>query len=670
MRPLLKNMIYNKNLTITDTRCPENKILNGAPLSVCCTLDSDDITKGKKPWGIPYIDRADEFVIENDRCIARKTNTSLEISPFLDGIKLSIRSDRDDLSEFGINLPFNFMGKLNGGGWENQYLFNSPYTSTDKIIIYAYLTNPKGNNLCVCVLSRADGWKMDYSTYLWSHYFVNLQLLCNYDKVFGTAPRKKELEVAILPVTDFSDCLNKLSLVYGVPFLDYKVGGGKIGDRVSLISYGEPDSLIEITDRGEKILPYSSEYVLEGEGDITLIPVKNGKKGADVSVYGYKSMLDLYKRSMDTVNLDIIKARTNSNLCEHQCWVSAMLRFLMKHKDMLSFEDIKAYEDKLKYILGVITETDEGKAVPELTVLNKPHDRFKAYNVFKSARVQELAFGITILLDAYKYFGEEKYLEYAKGATDCYISNYQKDDGHIEVIWDDGNKEDYTTVCCPMIPLCDMASFLADKDREMAQRCRNSASKMADFLYHRGMKFPTEGGKSDKAEEEMEDGSISCTALALLYYCRNIEYKEEYVAKAKEILDIHENWVIKTPRCQMHGSSLRWWETQWEGDADGPAICAGHGWSIWRAEADYLYYALTRDDNYRVKAENGFLTNLSKIRSDGTTYAIYNPDEINGGGFHSNAEENPLKIAERYASYPDCGLSRYVWIRLNDTFLK
>ena len=193
---------------------------------------------------------------------------------------------------------------------------------------------------------------------------------------------------------------------------------------------------------------------------------------------------------------------------------------------------------------------------------------------------------------------------------------------------------------------------------------------MADFLYHRGMKFPTEGGKSDKAEEEMEDGSISCTALALLYYCRNIEYKEEYVAKAKEILDVHEGWVIKTPRCQMHGSSLRWWETQWEGDADGPAICAGHGWSIWRAEADYLYYALTRDDNYRVKAENGFLTNLSKIRSDGTTYAIYNPDEINGGGFHSNVEETTLKIAERYASYPDCGLSRYVWIRLNDTFLK
>lgn len=670
MHPLLKSMIYNENLTFKDTRCPENKILNGAPLSVCYTLIKDDITKGKKPWGTPYIDRADEFVVENNRYIGKKTNTSLEISPFIDGIRLSICSDRNDLSEFGINLPFNFMGKLNGGGWENQYLFNSPYTSTDKGIIYAYLTNPKGNNLCVCVLSDADGWKMDYSTYLWSHYFVNLQILCNYDKVFGTAPRNKKLEIGIFPVSNFDDCLSKLSLAYGVPFLDYKVGGGKMGDTVSLISYGEPDALIEITDKGERILPYSDRYILESEGDITLIPAKNGKLGGDVSLYGYKSLLELYKKSMDSVDLHIIKARTNANLCEHECWASAMLRLLLNHKDMLSHKDITTYETKIKHLLNVITETDENKAVPEVTILNKPHGRFKAYNVFKSARVQELAFGITILLDAYKYFGDEKYLEYLIGATDCYISNYQKEDGHIEVVWDDGSREDYTTVCCPMIPICDMANFLKDKDKKMAERCKDSAHRMAEFLYHRGMKFPTEGGKSDKAEEEMEDGSISCTALALLYYTSNIEYKEEYVKKAKEILDIHESWVIKTPRCQMHGSSLRWWETQWEGDADGPAICAGHGWSIWRAEADYLYYALTRDDNYRIKAENGFLTNLSKIRLDGTTYAIYNPDEINGGGFHSNVEETTLKIAKRYASYPDCGLSRYVWIRLNDTFLK
>ena len=53
-------MIYNENLTFKDTRCPENKILNGAPLSVCYTLIKDDITKGKKPWGIQVMFSQDE----------------------------------------------------------------------------------------------------------------------------------------------------------------------------------------------------------------------------------------------------------------------------------------------------------------------------------------------------------------------------------------------------------------------------------------------------------------------------------------------------------------------------------------------------------------------------------------------------------------------------------
>ena len=133
---------------------------------------------------------------------------------------------------------------------------------------------------------------------------------------------------------------------------------------------------------------------------------------------------------------------------------------------------------------------------------------------------------------------------------------------------------------------------------------------------------------------------------------------------------MHNSWVMNAPICQMHGSTLRWWETQWEGDADGPAICAGHAWTIWRAEADYLYYSLTGDKSHLEKAKNGFLTNLSKIQKDGKTYAIYNPDLINGGGFHWNAEETKFAIANRFPSVEDSGLSRYVWIRLNDTFLK
>lgn len=99
------------------------------------------------------------------------------------------------------------------------------------------------------------------------------------------------------------------------------------------------------------------------------------------------------------------------------------------------------------------------------------------------------------------------------------------------------------------------------------------------------------------------------------------------------------------------------------GDADGPAIYCGHAWTIWRAEADYLYYALTGDEEYLIKAKNGFGTNFAKIRPDGVSYSIYNVDDINGGGFHSRSDDVIFKIASKFASVTDSGISRYVWIR-------
>ena len=658
------SLIYNDDINrIIDTRCPDDIILCDE-ISLAYTLESDNITVGKKPSCTPFQDRRDYF----EYGLSEKEFCPIYDTEYKDGLIIDVYGN-DDMSEFGVNLPFNFMGRKDLGGWENQFLFNSPYRSPDKKIIYTYLTKPNGNNLVVAVLSDADGWKMDYSPYSWGHFFINLKILANYDKAYGTKRRDKHLKIAVMPVTDFASCLEALSDIYGVPFMDYDVSGGQIGDTVSLISYGNIDSIIEKHNGKELVLPFDKAYTIKYEGETELTPVGNGKMGAPVTVYGYSSLEALYKKSMDSVNLDTIKTYTDGNLCEHQCWAAAMLRYLLKYGNTLSGVDKTDYESKIKSLLDIITEEDEEKATPHRTILSKPHDRFPAYNVYQSARVQELHFGIIILLNAYKYFGDKKYYEYAVYATDCLLDFYFKN-GHIEVDWGNGSCEDYSTVCSPMIAICDMADFVKNTDTARYERYKKCASDMADYLYNRGLDFPTEGSKTDLTEDEMEDGSISCTALSLLYYCKNIERNENYIKKAKEILDIHENWVMKTPICQMHGSSLRWWETGWEGDGDGPALCCGHGWSIWRGEADYLYYELTGDTEYLRKAKNTFLTNLSKIHPDGTTYAIYNTDELNGGGFHTECSRITYKIANRFASVPDCGLSRYVWVRMNDTFLQ
>ena len=77
-------------------------------------------------------------------------------------------------------------------------------------------------------------------------------------------------------------------------------------------------------------------------------------------------------------------------------------------------------------------------------------------------------------------------------------------------------------------------------------------------------------------------------------------------------------------------------------------------------------YELSGDEKYLNKAKFGFMTNLSKIAEDGTTYSTYNPDMINGGGFSDNAENVRFEIAKKFSSREDCGISRYVWLRIGN----
>lgn len=659
-----------KEKNLIDERCPSDKIFHVQAVSVAYTLQSDDITKGEKPDCTPYASREDALILQDDATfLGTATNAVLKTETYGCGVKFLLTSDSDELSEFGINLPFNFMGKVNGGGWKNQFLFNSPYLSEDRKIFYVYLTKENGNPIMLAANGVA-GWKMDYSTYVGGHYFVNLKLFANFDKAFKRPRRKNDLEWILLPVKDFQDGLAKLSEYYGVPFLDIDKNGGKIGDKVALKVFGQCDSIVYRQGEETQALSPFEEIPLRKSGEITIIPYNGDKKGAAVTLYAYDSLLKLYKRSMDSVDLSVVEKYTDGNLCEHQSWCLAMLRFLLKYRANLTKEEIRIYEGKILSLMSVITEKDPKKAVFRRTILNQPYEDFPAYNIFKSRRIQEEFFGISILLDAYKYFRNEEYLEYAVKTTDSLIANYQAENGGL-LRESECGIEDYTTVCAPMIPIADMYLFLKTRGDAHAEYYREAAKKMAEFLYRRGLNFPTEGGEtSENAEPEMEDGSISCTALNLLYYCAKIERDERYIRKAKEILDIHEAWVIKTPICQMHGSSLRWWETRWEGDADGPAICAGHAWTIWRAEADYWYAYLMGDEAYYKKSFNGFMTNFSKIDKDGKSYSIYNVDDINGGGFAKKSDDISFKISEKYAKIEDCGLSRYVWSRALDTLFR
>lgn len=645
----MKLKIVSETLSVVDERAPDDVIFSEMP-SLCYTFKTDRIDQGEKPLFTPYVSRKDVLTHEGrDVWRARDTGAAVRIFERGGDIVFSLDCPREDVSEWGIELPLNFMGKKGGGGWRNQFLLNSPYRSSDRSIQYCYLTKPNGKHLLVLFESEADGWMMQYSPYAYGHFFLGLKCLRRFDRAYQEASSgNSPLILSLIPVNSFEDALRAVSDRLQIPVLLPEKCGGRIGERVRLRVFGACDALEMDGNR----MPFAQEVTIGKQGLFPLIPHCGGKRGADAVLYGYKDEISLWKASMDAVSFEDLR-RTDENLCEHQCWANAMLQYLS------FFGGNEGYEQKLKKTLSVITSEGEGR-VPRLTV-EKTAD---GYGVFRSDRIQEGFFGVSLLWNAYRYFGDNVYREYAVGLLDSLLRRYQRADGRIErVHTGTGKKEDYSTVCCLMIPIVDLSLELRGTDASRAARYSCAASALAEYLYRRGLCFPTENEVTSLTESEVEEGSIACTALSLLYYCAKIRRNEAYLRRAKEILDLHEHWVMHTPIAPQFFSTVRWWETIWEGDKDGPALCCGHAWTIWRAEADYWYGFLTDDQTYLRRAENGFLSNFAKIGRDGRSYACWQADLIAGGGETVCSEDVEFRIAYGFPRHTDSGLSRYPWMR-------
>lgn len=641
-------------------------VIHGADLSISYTLKTDDVTQFERPHDCTHYEsregtltlthsRENSWILTNEAL-----QTTLTVTRDKALVWLTLSTESEDFSEFGLNLPFNFMGKLQGGGYENQYLFNSPYRSADERYKYCYLKKKNGDDLMVLFASEADGWKMDYSRYVGGHYFVNLKILANFDRVYGTGSNRKTVKIVLYPAGSIEHALEQATKLLHVPALTYSRSYTFDGTG-ELTVLGECDY---VEGAGQRFYPENGKIHYTGADYKTVFtPYYQGKPGLDCSVFGYENIFDHYRKANDVI------AAWNGlpslgNACEGQCWAGAMLKY------MLRFGNVPEYDAKLQEFFAVLMPQRQEDAVVRMSVWNQRDGDFPAYSVYRSRRIQEHHFAAAMLLDAYKLYGDEKYLTYATGIMDSLMACYLQPDGSLATPHG-GTLEDYSTVCCLIIPYVDMALFMENRDPVRYEKYRSAAAGMAEHIYRRGFHFPTEGGDTTEAEEQMEDGSISCSALALLYYCAKLERVERYITQAKAFMDLHENWVMESFDANMYRSSLRWWETRWEGDADGPAICCGHGWTIWRSEADYWYYKLTGDESYWEKALCGFTTNFAKFDRKGHGKSIYHADYLTGGGFGFDGTGGvKFRIAPRFPDREDVKTARYAWLRAADSILQ
>ena len=103
-----------ENGRIVDRRNGDLSIFAGGEISVCYTLHTDNIKEGKRVSSTPYVDRTDDLVTKNGVRYGENTKSTVKIEPYEDGIVIEAAAEGEGISEYGINLPFNFMGKKNG----------------------------------------------------------------------------------------------------------------------------------------------------------------------------------------------------------------------------------------------------------------------------------------------------------------------------------------------------------------------------------------------------------------------------------------------------------------------------------------------------------------------------------------------------------------------------
>ena len=152
-----------------------------------------------------------------------------------------------------------------------------------------------------------------------------------------------------------------------------------------------------------------------------------------------------------------------------------------------------------------------------------------------------------------------------------YLDDHTDDNGGI---WNQNRPEetpvDYSTVDCPMVHLIEAGKLLSERGDKLGPELLAFCHKQASHLFNRGFSFPTEG------EPCTEDGSIACQAWGLARAYNELANPDAaWVELAEELMAYHAKHELSGSDIRLDGSTIRFWETQYESDDWGPSINAG-----------------------------------------------------------------------------------------------
>jgi len=573
----------------------------------------------------------------------------------------------------GLSLDLNILDMPTGTPWTDQVTPVILYT--DEELAYAYFVWHRSAQeyLVLVVDGPFAAWRIKYSYA--GHLMRGFQVLSQADDVLcpgdASLPAVEQLCIRLAFAHSIGESLNRVAELLGLALVVPSLSGGIVHTTIPLRLLGEtkevlhraPDGTVQpLTMRGGRDVLF-----LDQPGIHEIIAVSRSGRRHVTRLIAHEEWQRLFDRcnrfyqqhfqhecgafyraiSVDTLMPDKVTfegvpfgdpSRTiMPNSCRNSCRTGEFGGFAAwaMIKNRLTFGLTCGEKSNLvasvdRYIFNwALNRGHEHHPYPG-TVCKQPTEflgrQFSAYHLYHEINYPQYEmFLLGELIDYFRLTGDAGVLEETVRLGEHFIRDHVQPNGMVVCQNSaDDVEHDYTTVDVPGIALYELGSLLKDQAHEKGTFFLSWAERVADFLVRRGLNFPTEG------EACTEDGSLACTAYTLLYAYLHLKPKPEYLRLGRQLVELHEKLVLQGCDCRLNNSSLRFWETQYESAAWGPSINAGHGWTIWTAQAKVCLYFITGQIRWLREAYAGYLSNLSLIDANGGMFPCFTPDMVPG----------------------------------------
>lgn len=230
-------------------------------------------------------------------------------------------------------------------------------------------------------------------------------------------------------------------------------------------------------------------------------------------------------------------------------------------------------------------------------------------------RVQNVSAFVGVLVDRFEADPKNgiKWLKTASRFADWILSRQGEDGAYYR------GKNHYTCVIYPAKSILELVEAEKAIDdpyfKAAAKRHYESAERAVNNLTELLENIGTEG------EHTFEDGMISCSALQIAAFALTLppEKRGRYIEAAEHMISLHSCLEqLFTPDCRVRGTTIRYWEAQYDVELKHNMVTGPHGWSAWLLYALYYLYLLTGKEEYltRLYSGMGACVQLISIRGE------------------------------------------------------